>query len=276
MIKVKTDKEVLLLRICFLIIIYFVSSIILLYSFGRKANAFPVDLSPLSQRLLLLGLIPNMVAPADFVWLPEGSSQLLECSRERVLQRPTKTVVALRLIKTRKWASPHALKFLLSLLSKSPLLSYFTVRLRIASHYPAEWSFSITTENIFFNKFGKHLLHHNKVFIILAYGLKAGCHSISGLIIAQRNKMSWKLEKKLRISPFILFFLPIWFATLSFSVLWNVCIHYGRKPIFYIFFSLLIRYSSGNRLSNSPNLETALAGYIPKSKGLNSSTKQGL
>lgn len=176
-----------------------------------------------------------MVATADFVWLPEGSSQLLECSRERVLQRPIKTVVALRLIKTRKWISPHVLKFLLSLLSKSLLLSYFTVRLQIVSHYPAEWSVLITSENIFFNKFEKHLLHHNKVFIILAYGLKACCHSISGLIIAQRNNVMG-IEKKLRISPFILFFLPTWFNTLKFSVLWNICCPLWKETDFLFFF----------------------------------------
>lgn len=68
------QQSVLLLRIWCLIIIYFVSSIILLHSFGWKANAFPVDLSPLGQGLLLLGLIPNTVATAEFVRLPEGSS----------------------------------------------------------------------------------------------------------------------------------------------------------------------------------------------------------
>lgn len=67
MIKVKRKQSLLLPGICFLIIIYFVSSITLLYSFGWEASAFPADLSPLSRRLLLLGLIPNMVATADFV-----------------------------------------------------------------------------------------------------------------------------------------------------------------------------------------------------------------
>lgn len=67
MIKIKMKKSLPLLRICFLIIVYFVSSITLLYSFSWKANAFPADLSPLSRRLLLLGLIPNMVATADSV-----------------------------------------------------------------------------------------------------------------------------------------------------------------------------------------------------------------
>lgn len=166
MIKVKRKQSLLLPGICFLIIIYFVSSITLLYSFGWEASAFPADLSPLSRRLLLLGLIPNMVATADFVWLPEGFSQLLECSRERVLQRTTKTVVALILIRIRKWASPHVLKFLLLLLSKSPLFPYFLVKLQIVFHYPAEWSFLVTSEGLFFIKFRKHLLHHNKVFYV--------------------------------------------------------------------------------------------------------------
>lgn len=164
MIKIKRKKSLPLLRICFLIIVYFVSSITLLYSFSWKANAFPADLSPLSRRLLLLGLIPNMVATADSVWLPEGSSQLLECSRERIL--PTRTVVALILIRTRKWVSRHVLKFLLLLLSKSPLFPYFMVRLQIVSHFPAEWSFLDTSEDLFFKKLKKYLLCHNKDFYI--------------------------------------------------------------------------------------------------------------
>lgn len=46
----------------------------MLCSFGLEANAFPVDFSLLSKGLLLLALIPNMVATADFVRLPEGFS----------------------------------------------------------------------------------------------------------------------------------------------------------------------------------------------------------
>lgn len=162
-----------------------------------------------------------MVAKANFVRLPEGSSQLGECNEKGALQRWTTTVVELILIKSRKWASPHVLKFLLSLLSKSLLLSYFMVRQQIVSCYLAEqaclWKTPTPSQRSF---------HYTAVWL---ESMVSQCYWINYNI-----GIKWRGNKtiNLRFSP--LFY---WFASghSNFQCSEIPAVHYRRKQIFYIF-----------------------------------------